>query len=248
LSGATYGEARADLYYTAPIKLFGDGWAYSVGGYADSNKGTRSSPFTYQTYHFKGAVEKKFSDDGYIKVTYKRWDEHDPYYADMPYRYVNGQITGIPGLNTQSSNITGPGFASIGVPDSCFTGNCVRNFSSSNGIHSTSLPRRCPEIALPRPLLNLPTNTSLQWAFRLASVAMASNNPMPKRSDKKPPPSARYALTPMPASPRAECNRAVNWSLESPMKRRHIKMPSSKFAFKSAWTSSIEYAALTGRS
>src|SRR3984957_10844453 len=137
LTGATYGEARADLFYTAPIKMFGDGWAYSVGGYADSNKGTRSSPFTYQTYHFKGAIEKKFANDGYIKVTYKRWDEHDPYYADMPYRYVNGQITGIPGLNTQTSNVTGPGFASIGVPDSCFTGNCVRNFSSSNGIHAT---------------------------------------------------------------------------------------------------------------
>jgi iron complex outermembrane recepter protein len=137
LMGATYGEQRADLYYTAPIKALGNGVAFSVGGYADSTKGVRSSPFTYQTYHFKGALEKKFDGGGFIKVTYKRWDEHDPYYADMPYRYVNGQVAAVPGLNTQSSNILGPGFASIGVPDSCATGNCIRNFNGASGIHGT---------------------------------------------------------------------------------------------------------------
>jgi outer membrane receptor protein involved in Fe transport len=137
LLGATYGEERADLFYTAPIKVLGPDVAFMVGGYADSTKGVRSSPFTFQTYHFKGALEKRFGDGGFVRLTYKRWDEHDPYYADMPYRYVNGQITGIPGLNPQSSNITGPGFASIGVPDSCATGNCVRDFSASNGIHGT---------------------------------------------------------------------------------------------------------------
>lgn len=137
LMGATYGEQRADLYYTAPIKALGDGVAFSVGGYADSTKGVRSSPFTYQTYHFKGAIEKKFDGGGFVKFTYKRWDEHDPYYADMPYRYVNGQVEAVPGLNTQSSNILGPGFASIGVPDSCFTGNCIRNFNGADGIHGT---------------------------------------------------------------------------------------------------------------
>jgi iron complex outermembrane recepter protein len=137
LMGATYGEERADLRYTAPIKALGDGVAFSVGGYADSTKGVRSSPFTYQTYHFKGAIEKKFDGGGFVKFTYKRWDEHDPYYADMPYRYVNGQVQAVPGLNTQSSNILGPGFASIGVPDSCFTGNCTRNFNGASGIHGT---------------------------------------------------------------------------------------------------------------
>src|ERR1700726_1374462 len=115
LTGATYGEQRADLYYTAPIPFLGNDVAFSVGGYADSTKGVRSSPFTFQTYHFKGAIEKRIGDGGFVKLTYKRWDEHDPYYADMPYQYVNGQITGIPGLNTQSSNITGPGFANIAV-------------------------------------------------------------------------------------------------------------------------------------
>jgi len=137
LMGATYGEQRADLYYTAPLPFLGKDVAFSVGGYADSTKGVRSSPFTYQTYHFKGALEKKFDGGGFVKVTYKRWDEHDPYYADMPYRYANGQVEAIPGLNTQSSNILGPGFASIGVPDSCATGNCIRNFNGSEGIHGT---------------------------------------------------------------------------------------------------------------
>lgn len=137
LMGATYGEQRADLYYTAPLAFLGKDVAFSVGGYADSTKGVRSSPFTYQTYHFKGAIEKKFEGGGFIKVTYKRWDEHDPYYADMPYRYVNGQVAAVPGLNTQSSNILGPSFASIGVPDSCATGNCIRNFNGADGIHGT---------------------------------------------------------------------------------------------------------------
>jgi iron complex outermembrane receptor protein len=137
LMGATYGEERADLYVTGPLKFLGDGVAFSAGGYADSTKGVRSSPFTYQTYHFKAAIEKKFDGGGFVRLTYKRWDEHDPYYADMPYRYVNGQILSVPGLNTQSGNILGPGFASIGIPDSCATGNCVRNFSSSEGIHGT---------------------------------------------------------------------------------------------------------------
>lgn len=137
ITGATYGEERADLFYTAPLHFLGDGVAFSAGGYIDSTKGVRSSPFTYQTYHFKGAIEKKFDGGGLIKVTYKRWDEHDPYYADMPYRYVNGQIQGIQGLNTQSSNVLGSGFASIGVPDSCATGNCIRNFNGAQGIHGT---------------------------------------------------------------------------------------------------------------
>jgi iron complex outermembrane recepter protein len=137
IMGATYGEQRADLYVTGPLALLGNGVAFSAGGYVDSNKGFRSSPFTYQTYHFKGAIEKSFDNGGFIRVTYKRWDEHDPYYADMPYRYVNGQIAGVPGLSTQLGNVLGSGFANIGIPDSCATGSCVRNFNGSEGIHGT---------------------------------------------------------------------------------------------------------------
>jgi iron complex outermembrane recepter protein len=137
LMGATYGEERADLFYTAPLKFLGEGVAFSVGGFVDSTKGYRSNPFTYQSYHFKGAIEKKFDNGGFVRVTYRRWDEHDPYYADMPYRFVGGQIQGINGLNTQSGNILGPGFASVGVPDSPFTGNTIRNFNGEQGIHGS---------------------------------------------------------------------------------------------------------------
>jgi outer membrane receptor protein involved in Fe transport len=137
LTGATYNDQRADLYYTAPLKLLGPGVAFSVGGYFDSTHGVRSSPFTYQTYHLKAAMEKKFEGGASIRFTYKRWDEHDPYYADQPYSYSNGDIRGVPGLNPQYGNITGPGFASIAVPNACATGNCLRTFSSSEGIHGT---------------------------------------------------------------------------------------------------------------
>jgi outer membrane receptor protein involved in Fe transport len=138
LTGASYGDERADFFYTGPVV---NDLAYSFGGYFDSTKGVRSSPFTYDTYHFKGAIEKRFGEGGFARVTYKRWDEHDPYYADMPYRYNNGSISGVPGLNTQSGNITGPGFASIQVPDTCADAACsvsnFRDFSASNGIHAT---------------------------------------------------------------------------------------------------------------
>jgi iron complex outermembrane receptor protein len=154
LMGATYGEQRADLFYTAPIAFLGPGVAFSAGGYADSTKGVRSNPFTYQSYHFKGALEKKFDNGGFVRVTYKRWDEHDPYYADMPYRFVNGQIQGINGLNTQSGNILGPGFASIGVPDSPFTGNTIRDFNGEQGIHASGNQYRVD--------LDLPINDSLK--------------------------------------------------------------------------------------
>ena len=165
LMAATYGEQRADLYYSGPIKALGDGVAFMVGGYVDSNKGQRSSPFTYSTYHLKGALEKKWDNGAFIKVTYKRWDEHDPYYADMPYRYVNGQVEGIPGLNTQYGNIVGPGFASIGVPDSCATGNCFRNFSSSEGIHATGNQYRID--------VNVPIDN--QWTLFARSRFLQSN-------------------------------------------------------------------------
>ena len=139
VTGASYGDERADLWYSAPIKntILGDNVAFAVSGYIDSTKGVRSSPFTYQTYHFKAQLEKKFDSGGYVRLTYKRWDEHDPYYADQPYAYNNGKISGVPGLNTQSGNIIGSGFGSITVPDSCAAGECMRTFSEQQGIHSS---------------------------------------------------------------------------------------------------------------
>ena len=139
VTGASYGDERGDLWYSAPIKntILGDNVAFAVSGYIDSTKGVRSSPFTYQTYHFKAQLEKKFDSGGYVRLTYKRWDEHDPYYADQPYAYSNGQVTGVPGLNTQFGNIIGSGFGSITVPDSCAAGECTRTFSEQNGIHAS---------------------------------------------------------------------------------------------------------------
>jgi iron complex outermembrane recepter protein len=165
LMAGTYGEQRADLYYSAPIKALGDGVAFMVGGYFDSNKGQRSNPFTYDTYHIKAALEKKWDNGTFVKVTYKRWDEHDPYYADMPYRYVNGQIEGVPGLSTQYGNVLGSGFANIGVPDSCATGNCFRNFNGSDGIHATGNQYRID--------LNVPIDD--QWSLFARSRYLQSN-------------------------------------------------------------------------
>ncbi len=134
VTAASYGDERADLWYSAPVAK---DMAFSISGYDDTTRGTRSSPFTFNTYHLKAQLEKKFQSGGYIRFTAKTWDEHDPYYADQPYAYNNGKITSIPGLNTQDGSIIGPGFAHIVIPDSCAAGECTRTFSELNGIHAT---------------------------------------------------------------------------------------------------------------
>lgn len=135
IMGTTYGERRADLWYSAPVPGL-KGTAFAVSGYYDSNPGVRDSPFRYDTYHLKAQIEHQFEDDATIRLTYKNWDEHDPYYADQPYAYNNGKIGGIPGLDTQFGNIIGRGFGNITVPDSC-ANECFRNFSEQQGIHAT---------------------------------------------------------------------------------------------------------------
>ena len=135
-TGTTYGDYRADGYYSAPIT---DSLAFNVGGYVDSNKGVRNNPFAYNTYHVKAMLEKKFDDGGYVRLTVKRGDEHDPYYADMPFQVgSNGKINSIPGLNLKTDDIGGNAFADIGVPDSCATGHCTRRFSLTEGLHTKS--------------------------------------------------------------------------------------------------------------
>src|SRR5579859_4269759 len=118
ITGTTYGDRRADIWYSAPVPGLKD-TAFAVSGYYDSDPGTRSSPFRYDTYHMKVQLEHHFEDDASVRLTYKTWDEHDPYYADQPYAYNNGKISSIPGLNTQSGSIIGKGLGSITVPDSC---------------------------------------------------------------------------------------------------------------------------------
>jgi outer membrane receptor protein involved in Fe transport len=134
-TGTTYGDYRADAYYSAPIT---DSLAFNVGGYVDSNKGVRRNPFSYNTYHVKAMLEKKFDDGGYIRLTVKRGNEHDPYYADMPFQVDpnNGSIHSIPGLNLKTDDVGGHAFANIQVPDSCATGSCLRPFSLATGLHT----------------------------------------------------------------------------------------------------------------
>ncbi|HEX4583321.1 MAG TPA: TonB-dependent receptor [Burkholderiaceae bacterium] len=134
LSATTANDRRTDFYYSAPIV---SNVAFSIGGYLDSTRGARDAGFTYQTYHIKGAIEKRFEDGGYVRVTGKVGDQHDPYYADMPFRFgANGKPGDVPGLNSLNDNIASPAFGNIGVPDSCATGNCTRYFSLAEGIHA----------------------------------------------------------------------------------------------------------------
>jgi iron complex outermembrane receptor protein len=157
--GTTYGERRADTWYSAPIA---EGLAFAVSGYYDSNPGTRDSSFRYDTWHIKFQLEKKFANGASIRLTYKRWDEHDPYYADQPYAYNNGRISSVPGLDSQFGNIVGPSFANITVPDSCVN-ECFRTFSAQQGIHANG--------ALYRIDLNVPITDQLSGFARVRYTA-----------------------------------------------------------------------------
>jgi iron complex outermembrane recepter protein len=83
----------------------------------------------------------------------------------MPYRYLNGQVEGVPGLNTQYGNVLGPGFASIGLPDSCYTGSCFRDFNGADGIHATGNQYRID--------LNIPLGD--EWSLFARSRFLQSN-------------------------------------------------------------------------
>ena len=157
--GTTYGERRADTWYSAPLA---EGLAFAVSGYYDSNPGTRDSSFRYDTWHIKFQLEKKFENGASIKLTYKRWDEHDPYYADQPYAYNNGRISSVPGLDSQFGNVVGPSFGNITVPDSCVN-ECFRTFSAQQGIHANG--------ALYRIDLNVPITDSISGFARVRYTA-----------------------------------------------------------------------------
>lgn len=146
--GTTYGERRADTWFSAPIA---QDLAFAVSAYYDSNPGTRDSAFRYDTWHTKLQLEKRFDNGASVRFTWKRWDEHDPYYADQPYAYNNGKISSVPGLDSQFGNIIGRDFAYITVPDSCVN-ECFRTFSANEGIHATG--------SLYRVDLNAPINDS----------------------------------------------------------------------------------------
>jgi len=135
-SGTTYGDYRADAYLSAPIT---DDIAFNLSGYYWSQEGQRKSPFRYNSYQVKGGLEKRFDDGGYVRLMFQRRDEHDPYYADMPFAVdANGKISSVPGLNLKRDNILGDAFADIAVPDSPSTGNAIRHFRGDRGIRTTS--------------------------------------------------------------------------------------------------------------
>ena len=135
-TGTTYNDFRTDAYFSAPIT---DSLAFNVGGYVDSTRGVRNSPFIYNTYHLKGMLEKRFASGGFVRLTVKVGNEHDPYYADMPFQVgADGKINSIPGLNLLTDDVGGKAFGDIGIPDSCATGHCLRQFSLADGIHIKS--------------------------------------------------------------------------------------------------------------
>lgn len=135
-TGATYGDLRADGYFSAPIA---DGWAFSVSGVVNSQKGVRNTPFTYNGYSLKGVLEKQFDDGGFLRLTVKHADQRNPYYADMPFAVsADGKISSVPGLNLKTDDVGGNAFGSFLVPDSPATGTSLRRFSSETGVRVRS--------------------------------------------------------------------------------------------------------------
>ncbi len=133
-SATTYADRRVDLYYSAPLN---SDLAFNIGGYLESNRGTRDAGFSYESWHLKAALAKKFDNGATVTLSAKVGDQHDPYYADMPFTLNNGNVGNVQGLNGLKDNIAGPAFGTIGIPDSCLI-TCYRTFSLSKGIAATT--------------------------------------------------------------------------------------------------------------
>lgn len=134
VSTTTYADRRADFYYSHPIT---SDVAFNFGGYLENNRGTRDAGITYGTYHLKGEIEQKWDNGASVILSGKIGDQHDPYYADMPYQIVNGSVHSFPGTDGRNDNIGGPAFGYIGIPTSCVNG-CYRTFSLDKGIEATT--------------------------------------------------------------------------------------------------------------
>lgn len=133
LTVESYGERRADFYYSAPLSA---DLAFNVGGYVSSSPGVRDNPFTYDTYHVRASLERQFTG-GYVRLTAKVGDQHDAYYADYPHTFVNGEPGSIPGFDQSFGNIGGTAFGAIDVPVSTFVSpSGFRTFALSEGIHA----------------------------------------------------------------------------------------------------------------
>ncbi len=139
-TGTTYGDLRADGYFSAPIA---DGWAFNVGGYVTSQRGVRRTPFTFNAYDVKAMLEKQFASGGFVRFTVKHGDKHFPYYADMPFRVAtDGTISSVPSLDLKRDDVGGRGFTQFLVPNAPATGQSLRRFSSADGVHVKSTTYR----------------------------------------------------------------------------------------------------------
>ncbi|MET0307361.1 MAG: TonB-dependent receptor [Sphingomonas sp.] len=135
-----YGMKRADAYYSQPIT---DKLAFNIGGYFQSSPGVRDNPFDYQGWRLKGALEYRFDDGGYIRLTGKGGNMKNAYYADQPYRFEDGKPTSITSLDTQFGNVGGRAFSNIAVPVSTFAHSSgYRDFNYDDGIVSKTAEAR----------------------------------------------------------------------------------------------------------
>ena len=134
VTGYDYGLKRGEFYLSGPIA---EGLAFNVGGYVQSTPGVRDNPFEYDGYRFKGALEYKFEDGGFIRITGKGGNLENAYYATMPYAYNNGNPRSVPGLDSQFGNIGGDAFRKIEVPVSTFVdSDGTRAFNGRDGVRS----------------------------------------------------------------------------------------------------------------
>lgn len=139
-TGYNYGLKRADGYYSQPIT---DKLAFSVGGYFQSSPGVRKNTNDYAGWRIKGALEYKFDDGGYIRLSGKGGDMKNAYYADQPYKFTDGKPGSVPSLDTQFGNVGGRSFSNIAVPVSTFAHSSgYREFNYDDGIVSKTWQAR----------------------------------------------------------------------------------------------------------
>lgn len=131
-----YGLKRGDFYYSQPIT---DKLAFNIGGFVQSSPGVRENTFDYAGWRLKGMLEYRFDDGGSIRLSAKGGNIEYAYYATQPYAFVDGEIEGIPGLDTQKGNVGGDAFANVAVPVSTFAHESgFREFRYRDGIVAKS--------------------------------------------------------------------------------------------------------------
>ncbi|MEG3125519.1 TonB-dependent receptor domain-containing protein [Sphingomonas sp. GB1N7] len=103
----------------------------------------RDNTFDYAGYRIKGALEYRFDDGGYIRISAKGGNVENAYYADQPYRFTNGKPGSIPSLDTQFGNVGGDAFGNIAVPVSTFAHSSgFREFRYSDGVKAKTAQGR----------------------------------------------------------------------------------------------------------